>query len=123
MIPIAISAKVPDWYKGLRYSKLAPTYDILMKYKEYQDEPGYIECFNNMVLKQLNPIMVASELEAWLNLFYDIKLYLTPLHESTTYHVALICYEAPDKFCHRHLVAEWFENYGIDCGEWEEMYR
>ncbi|KKM90780.1 hypothetical protein LCGC14_1235320, partial [marine sediment metagenome] len=24
--------------------------------------------------------------------------------------VTLLCYEKPPKFCHRHIVAHWFEN-------------
>lgn len=34
--------------------------------------------------------------------------------------VALLCYEAPEKFCHRHLVAEWFKNkLGIEVKEYD----
>ena len=32
--------------------------------------------------------------------------------------VALVCYEAPDKFCHRHLVADWLTNAGYKCEEY-----
>lgn len=30
---------------------------------------------------------------------------------------ALVCYEAPDKFCHRHLVAEWLNSAGYNVNE------
>ena len=31
--------------------------------------------------------------------------------ENPKYHIALICYEKPEDFCHRHIVAAWFELY------------
>lgn len=31
--------------------------------------------------------------------------------------IALICYEKPTDFCHRHLVAEWLTTNGIKCDE------
>jgi hypothetical protein len=30
----------------------------------------------------------------------------------------LICYEAPDKFCHRHLVRQWFLDNGVQSEEY-----
>lgn len=32
--------------------------------------------------------------------------------------IALICYEKPSDFCHRHLVAEWLNQNGYRCDEW-----
>lgn len=119
VIPIAICAKVPDWYTGLKYSKLAPKYDMLMKYKYDHNEADYIDRFNDTILRPLDPVMIASELEAWLNIFHNIKL-ADCLFENPNYHVALICYEKPNDFCHRHLVAEWFRSHGIECKEWDE---
>lgn len=29
----------------------------------------------------------------------------------------LLCYEAPDKFCHRHIVRNWLNRQGIMCRE------
>ena len=31
----------------------------------------------------------------------------------------LLCYESPEKFCHRHLVAEWLTNSGIKVKEFD----
>ena len=101
VIPVAICAKVPDWYTGLRYRKLTPKYDALMKYKDD------------------HPASVSAELQFLLDLCYDIKMDRV-LTENPDWHVALICYEKPSDFCHRHLVAEWFRNYGVECKEWEE---
>lgn len=110
VIPIAICAKVPDWYTGMRYNKLAPKYDALMKYKDDHNEADYIECFNNTTLGRLRPMWVMQDLMR--------KAY--PFGADPDIHIALICYEKPGEFCHRHLVSEWFRKYGIECREWEE---
>ena len=31
--------------------------------------------------------------------------------------VALVCYEKPSDFCHRHLVADWLNKNGFECKE------
>lgn len=118
VIPIAICAKVPDWYIGLRYSKLAPKYDALMKYKDNHNEADYVECFNDTTLKCLNPLWVLADLRILLE--QDSADDLVPFWENPDIHVALICYEKPSDFCHRHLVAEWLRNYGVECKEWFE---
>ena len=32
--------------------------------------------------------------------------------------IALICYEKPENFCHRHLVAEWLQEAGYQVQEY-----
>jgi hypothetical protein len=103
IIPISICGKAPDWYKGLQYKKLAPKYDFFMKWKENHDNDFYIKCFNEQVLNKLSPRTAMGE------------LYVL----SGGKDVALICYEKPSDFCHRHLVADWFNKYAIECKEWE----
>lgn len=103
IIPISICGKAPQWYNGLQYKKLAPKYDFFMKWKETHDNDYYIKCFNEQVLSGLNPHQVLNEL---YNLSKDKD-------------IALICYEKPSDFCHRHLVSEWFNKHDISCKEWE----
>ena len=62
IIPISICAKTPEWYKGLTYKKLAPGYDILMKYKANKDEESYTKNYKEQVLSNLDPEKVAYEL-------------------------------------------------------------
>ena len=33
--------------------------------------------------------------------------------------IALVCYEKPGDFCHRHLVAQWLRDAGYSVEEWE----
>lgn len=90
-IPIAICAKAPPWYQGIVYKKLAPSYDILMEYKQTLNKERYILRFRNEILAKLDQEMVVQEL---------VQL-------SCGKNIALICYEKPSDFCHRHLVADW----------------
>ena len=103
--PIPISRYIPKSlaYIGLeRYFKLAPSESLLMKYREHLiNEEGYERLFKTENLDKLNPLEVQDEL-------YDI---------SKGQHIVLLCYESPEKFCHRHLVSAWFRENKIPCGE------
>lgn len=109
IIPISICGKAPDWYKGLQYKKLAPKYGFFMEWKKNHDNDYYIKCFNEQVLDKLNALTVMRDLIDLVN--------------STEDHIgkeiALICYEKPSDFCHRHLVAEWLKKNGLQCEEWD----
>ena len=102
VIPISICGKAPNWYKGLQYKKLAPKYDFFMKWKQTHDNDYYIKCFEEQVLDKLSPHIVITQ------------LYLLAGSKD----IALICYEKPNDFCHRHLVADWFNRNGIECKEY-----
>ena len=102
LVPISICGKAPDWYKGLQYKKLAPKYDFFIVWKENHDNDYYIENFNARVLDTLDPKQVVRELEQ--------------LAQSSD--IVLICYEKPEDFCHRHLVADWLTKNGISCEEY-----
>ena len=122
IIPISICGKAPDWYKGLQYKKLAPKYDFFMEWKKNHDNDYYIKCFKEQVLDKLNVDDVVKELDSLLidvttTLNYKVDSMLVP-------RIALVCYEKPSDFCHRHLVADWLNKNGISCKEWsgEEVW-
>lgn len=118
IIPISICAKAPDWYKGLQYKKLAPKYDFFMEWKKNHDNDYYIEHFQNEVLNTLNPLKVLTELQ--IKIPDDIKIQMqSPFYSNHEWHVALICYEKPSDFCHRHLVAKWLTENGCPCEEYK----
>jgi hypothetical protein len=119
IIPISICGKAPDWYKGLQYKKLAPKYDFFMKWKENHDNDYYVKCFNEQVLDKLNAERVVKELDNLLlnqttTIGYNGDLKEVP-------RIALICYEKPSDFCHRHLVADWLNKNGFECEEFTEL--
>jgi len=95
---VSIASKSPPWYTGREYKKLAPLYSFFKKYKEDGDEEYYTEQFFKQVLDKLDPQKVFDELGP---------------------DAILLCYEAPGKFCHRRLVAQWlFDKLGIDIPEY-----
>lgn len=108
VIPISISAKAPEWYKGLQYKKLAPKYGFFMEWKKSHDNDYYIKCFNEQVLSGLDIFKVYDELYA-----------LADSAGLKQYDICLMCYEKPADFCHRHLVSDWFNKNGIACEEWD----
>lgn len=116
IIPISICGKAPDWYKGLQYKKLAPKYDFFMEFKRNHDVDHYVKCFNEHVLDKLNAKDVIKKLDDLLlcmTTSIDCKVDTIKVPE-----IALICYEKPPNFCHRHLVAEWLRRNGFECEEW-----
>lgn len=102
VVPISICGRAPGWYNGLQYKKLAPKYNFFMQWKQNHDNDYYIKCFNEQVLSGLDPNDVYNQL---INL-------------AGTANIALICYEKPTDFCHRHLVADWFNSHGIEVKEY-----
>ncbi len=109
IIPISICGKAPDWYKGLQYKKLAPKYGFFMEWKNNHDNDYYIKCFKEQVLNTLNATDVVLDFS---RLAYGFNV-----GEND---IALICYEKPSDFCHRHLVADWLNENGFKCEEWKE---
>ena len=109
IIPISICGKAPEWWTGLQYKKLAPKYDFFMKWKENRDNDYYVKCFNEQVLSKLNARDVYADLMSLCEV--GVTTNLTP-------HIALLCYEKPGDFCHRHLVAKWLIENGYDVKEW-----
>lgn len=117
--PISICGKAPDWYQGLQYKKLAPKYNFFMEWKQNHDNNFYIHHFHDEVLDMLNPVKVITELH--MKLSEDIKIKMKkPVYVNSEYHIALVCYEKPSNFCHRHLVADWLNKNGIYCEEYKK---
>jgi len=81
-------------YGGPAYSSLAPKYDWWIKWDMFKDcrDPYdmtyfYVEKYYETVLCLLDPKKVYEELDGKI----------------------LLCYEDPEYFCHRHIVAAWLE--------------
>lgn len=95
VIPISITRWPPDWYKGKSFIELAPSVGLLKYYKATNDIDRYVEIYINEVLAKLNP--------------KDVVTRLFELSGGMPF--ALVCYEAPDKFCHRHIVMMYLKTY------------
>ena len=100
--PISIAARPPRGWSGKEYKQLAPPRDVLSKYMRDKNEADYIQAYRKRVLN-----------------FRDPDDTVRGLHKLTDKdNIALVCYERPEAFCHRHLVADWLNEHGIKCLEW-----
>lgn len=116
IIPVSICGKAPEWYHGLQYKKLAPKYYFFMEWKKTHDNEYYIKHFNDEVLALLSITKVLTELQCAIP--EDIKIKMqSPFYTSQEWHIALVCYEKPEEFCHRHLVSKWLYENGFECKE------
>lgn len=104
IIPIAICGRSPEWWNGLEYKRLAPKWEFFKVWKENHDNDFYIREFKAQVLDKLNAKSVVRELSQKVTDGND---------------VALVCYEKPLDFCHRHLVSAWLRRNGFESKEWE----
>ncbi|WP_290233572.1 DUF488 family protein [Bacteroides acidifaciens] len=102
IVPISICRRSPKGYGGTEYKLLAPSSALLSEWHKNHDEAEYRFRF----AKQLTSLD-ASKIVDVLNFI------------SGGLDIVLVCYEGPSKFCHRHLVAEWFNKHGYDVKEWE----
>ena len=92
-------AKVAPWFlpkelKVYPLDCLAPTDEILA----LKDSPEkYTPRYQKEILAGLKPTEIFRKL--WLIAHQELKD-----------KVVLLCYESPEKFCHRHLVANWLND-------------
>ena len=98
---VAICLYPPKYFKGETYQPLSPTPQIMEWWKSSaQDAKAqniYRRLYYRDVLNNLNVHDVARALDG----------------------KTLLCFERPDEFCHRHIVAEWLNTNGYKCEEME----
>lgn len=95
---IGIALYPPRWYNGPSIREVAPTYSIL---KMTNSDEEYTRRYKAEILAKL-----------------DIQKFLDQVRQITNgRNVALCCYEKPDEFCHRQLLAEHLRAHGIEIEE------
>ena len=97
----AISRKAPDWYHGEEIQSLAPSWDIIMPYRDGRlGREGYKT--------------------QYIELLKSRKLTAKGIVESIPDGAILLCYEAQNEFCHRRVLADWIEKEtGFVIPEWQ----
>jgi len=92
----SISVSTPFVLKSLPC--VVPSWDLVKRYKDGEiDENEYT----------MEYVAMLDNNEA------DILRYILELPDGAV----LCCYEAPGKFCHRHVLAAWLEEHNIKCEE------
>lgn len=94
VVMLSIASAPPRWFTGRQLSHAAP------KRFPVRESNVAFECrYREEVLRRINPHLFIDSLE----------------HFGLGHDVALCCYERPEVFCHRHLLAEWLtEHTGVE---------
>jgi len=93
---VSIARITPEWADiDFEYKSLAPSSELLMKYKNNKINEKKYEKIYKEQLNKLDPIKIKNDLEG----------------------MVLLCYEAGDDFCHRHILSEWLKENNIDSTE------
>lgn len=103
--PVAISKGVPIWFKGQVYKALAPTWELVNAYKK---DGISVQKYEKRYFKLLADRGIKPEkVLAGLSVYNEDE-------------VTLLCWEAPNKFCHRRLIADWLVSSGLidEVPEW-----
>ena len=101
LIPVSIAGYAPPDYQGIQFKTLAPKYYWWKEWHDKKlDNDWYKAKYRETVLNTLNPKVIANRLKNFGE------------------NVILLCYEPPQEFCHRHLVADWLRKSGISVQEY-----
>lgn len=93
---ISIARGTPNWYNGRTFIELAPEWWLIRRYHKDKDVTFYQKEYQK-ILDKLDPLKVYNELGE---------------------DAILLCWEPEEQFCHRHLVAYWFDKeLGIEVKE------
>lgn len=98
---VSIAKWNPKWYTGDSCVWFQPSASLLTHYKEGTvNEEEYRKQFLDN-LSSIDPAPIIDDLK----------------DRAAGRDIYLLCYEKPSDFCHRHIVAEWLKEHGIDCEE------
>lgn len=100
---VSIAKWVPKGMRYIEYQKLAPTEKILRAYKDGKLTPeNYAKAYKREVLDKITLKEVMS--------FFELV--------GNGNDIVLLCFEKSVDFCHRHILAEWFIEQGIQVDEY-----
>ena len=99
MFRVSISRTAPSNSCDIQLIKLAPTAELLQKYKSNSiTNDEYTSVYNGQLLKLENDGYITKFVKA-LSTLQELKG-----------DAVLLCYEKKGDFCHRHLLAEYLNN-------------
>ena len=106
---VSIAGKTPDWLSIFKCNELMPKYSW---WKEWHDTFA-----NNLESVESKQWYIKHYKETVLNTL-DAKMLIKHLFKlCNSDKICLLCYETPEKFCHRHIVSEWLNLNGVECSE------
>lgn len=102
-IAISIARYSPKWFFGPKMLNVAPTSFMLSSACNHTE---YLRLYA-AILSKLDAKQVVE----------DIR------QISQGKDVCLCCFERPEDFCHRHLLADWLTKNGFEVKEWESAKK
>lgn len=91
----------PEWFSGEWFFDVAPKKELVEKYKAGEvGADQYTDIYLNYLTENSEKIL------AQVRAFDPNKTYI------------LLCFEGPDRFCHRHVLSSWLRSKGIPCEEY-----
>lgn len=120
MVPVSIAASTPKWFVnsgGKAFHTLAPRFSLVMDYKNKEiDTSEYTEKYSKQ-LADLDPKEIVDELTDIFKFAHEGLPTGVSVASNPDASVVLLCYEKPEDFCHRKLVADWLTENGFLCEE------
>lgn len=98
---VSICSKVPSFFEGPNIESVAPSKSILYEYKNSAQTDADRERYKQRYIDEVLCIYRFHP-EYLINLLSYFS------SENNGSDVVLLCYERPEDFCHRHILAEWF---------------
>ena len=85
---VSVALSHPKWFMVAEcIPELNPTWNMINEYKRTHNEQQYIAQYQ-IILDKLNPSDTVTRLNNSI----------------------LLCWEKPNEFCHRHLIADWLND-------------
>lgn len=108
ILQVSIMRWCPDYYKpDMELKGLAPKEEDLRAFKDKKiSQMEFTRRYCEKVLSQFKP----SNMDKYFNNL-----------DNKPNGVAFICVEKPDEFCHRHLLAYYLKQHGIDIEEFKGL--
>jgi uncharacterized protein YeaO (DUF488 family) len=90
-LSFSISKKAPDWYKGKQLPQYAPTWEMIVAYKDnaLTSDEYALQYISLLKSRHQSPQKIVDALPDKSR---------------------LLCYESPGDFCHRRVLAQWVED-------------
>ena len=111
MIPVSIAYLTPQWYDGEVCFELAPSRTLLKRWKQGEiTEEEYKEQYTQFLDNDVQ----------WSKVWKKLKQISTKYKNSD---LVLCCFEKSEDFCHRHVLAEYLTDTGIDVVEADVLIR
>lgn len=89
-LSVGTSCVMPKWYTGMTNSIVAPTWDLVRRYKQKEINSDEYSAEYLLLLESRN---------------FDAQQFVDKLPDGAM----LLCYEPPGEFCHRRLLAKWID--------------